>query len=203
MLGALGNIPSQYRWVMVALLPILLAAGYWYFLYSPAAEEIAKLNRQIDNSTKKLQEYQRTAANEEAFERQVAELQIELQKALTQLPDSKEIPDLIRKISDLVVRSGLEITLLQPKPEQLHEYYADVPVTVKMIGNYHALGRFFDDLARLPRIISVNQIKFDGHTEKNKTYIEAQCLATTYRFLDEGEAGAQPVDKKKKRRKRS
>jgi type IV pilus assembly protein PilO len=201
MLGALGNIPTQYRWVMVAVLPIVLAVSYWYFLYSPTAEEIANLDQQIIQQRKTLRDYQKVAADYESFQKLVLNLEGRLKQALSQLPDSKEIPDLIRQVSDLVVRSGLEITLLRPQPEQLHEYYADVPVTLRMVGAYHSLGQFFDQLARLPRIISVSKIKFDGRTKENVTHIEAECLATTYRFLDESEAGANPVDKKKQRRK--
>jgi type IV pilus assembly protein PilO len=201
MLGALGNIPAQYRWVMVAALPVLLAVSYWYFLYSPTAEEIASLEQQIQRQSQTLSDYKKVAADYDSFAKEVQNLELELTKALAQLPDSKEIPDLIRQVSDLVVRSGLEITLLRPQPEQLHEYYADVPVTLRMTGTYHDLGQFFDELARLPRIVSVNKIKFDGRTEENKTHIEAECLATTYRFLDESEAGNDPVDNKKQRRK--
>jgi type IV pilus assembly protein PilO len=200
MLGAMGNIPSQYRWVMVAALPILLAVGYWYFLYSPAAEEIATLDQQISRQRKTLTDYQKVAANYDSFQKLVEELEGKLKEALAQLPDSKEIPDLIRQVSDLLVRSNLEITLLRPQPEQVHEYYADVPITLRMVGAYHSLGQFFDQLARLPRIISISKIQFDGRTKENETNIEAECLATTYRFLDEGEAG-DPAEKQKQRRK--
>ena len=71
-----------------------------------------------------------------------------------------------------------------------------------MIGAYHSLGQFFDQLAQLPRIISVSQVKFDGHTQENVTRIEAECLATTYRFLDGSEVGVVPEEEKQRRRKR-
>ena len=202
MLGALGNIPAQYRWVMVAALPMVLAAAYWYFLYSPVAQEIANLDQQIEQQHQILSDYQKVAADYDSFQTLVYDLEIKLRKALSQLPDSKEIPDLIRQVSDIGVRSGLEITLLRPQPEQLHEYYAEVPVTLKMIGAYHSLGQFFDQLAQLPRIISVSKVKFDGHTQENVTRIEAECLATTYRFLDGSEVGVAPEEEKQRRRKR-
>ena len=202
MLGALGNIPAQYRWIMVAALPMVLAAAYWYFLYSPVAQEIANLDQQIEQQHQILSDYQKVAADYDSFQTLVYDLEIKLRKALSQLPDSKEIPDLIRQVSDIGVRSGLEITLLRPQPEQLHEYYAEVPVTLKMIGAYHSLGQFFDQLAQLPRIISVSQVKFDGHTQENVTRIEAECLATTYRFLDGSEVGVAPEEEKQRRRKR-
>ncbi|ETW94466.1 MAG: hypothetical protein ETSY1_34730 [Candidatus Entotheonella factor] len=202
MLGALGNIPAQYRWLMVLTLPILLAVVYWYFFYSPAAKEIVNLDQQIKQQRQTLRDYQKVAADYESFQTLVSDLEVKLRKALAQLPDSKEIPDLIRQISDIGVRSELDITLLRPQPEQLREYYAEVPVTLRMIGAYHSLGEFFNKLARLPRIISVSKVKLDGRTQENVTRVEAECLATTYRFLDETEAGVAPVDKKKRRRKR-
>src|SRR5688572_21234345 len=115
MLGALGNIPAQYRWVMVAALPMVFAAAYWYFLYSPTAQEIANLDQQITQQRRTLNEYQKVAADYESFQTLVHNLEIKLNKALEQLPDSKEIPDLIRQVSDIGVRSGLEITLLRPQ----------------------------------------------------------------------------------------
>lgn len=203
MLGTLGNIPARYRWMMVAALPILLAVIYWYFMYSPVAQEISNLDQQIKQQHQILSHYQKVAADYESFQTLVSDLEIKLREALAQLPDSKEIPDLIRQVSDLGVRSGLEITLLRPQPEQQREYYAEVPVTLRMVGAYHSLGQFFDQLARLPRIISVSQIKFDGQTKENVTRIEAECLATTYRFLDENEVGVNtPAEDKKRRRKR-
>jgi type IV pilus assembly protein PilO len=202
MLGALGNIPAQYRWVMVAALPMVLAAAYWYFLYNPVAQEIANLDQQIKQQHQILSDYQKVSADYESFRALVHNLEAKLRKALSQLPDSKEMPDLTRQVSDIGVRSGLEITLLRPQPEQLHEYYAEVPVTLKMIGTYHSLGQFFDQLAQLPRIISVSKVKFDGHTQENVTRIEAECLATTYRFLDGSEVGVVPEEEKQRRRKR-
>ena len=201
MLDALGNIPSQYRWVMVAMLPILLVAGYWYFLYSPTADQIAQLDRNIIKEQKTLDEYIAIAANYDSFRNRVEKLERELLQASTQLPNQEEIPELIQKVSELVVESGLDITFVRPHPELAHEYYAEKPITLKMTGSYHALGQFFDELARLPRIISISKMKFDGRTLENKTHIEAECLATTYRFLEEGEAGDTPADKKKPRRK--
>ncbi len=176
MLGALGKIPAQYRWVIMAVLPILFAAAYWQFMYRPAASEIANLDQQIERQSQTLRDYQKVAADYESFQTLVKALEIQLKRALAQLPDSKEIPDLIRQISDIGVRSGLEITLLRPQPEQLKEYYAEVPVTLRMIGAYHSLGQFFNQLARLPRIVSVSKIKLDGRTTKNVTRIETECL---------------------------
>ena len=103
------------------------------------------------------------------------------------LAKRKEIPDLIRQISDLGVQTGLQISLLRPQPEQAKEFYAEVPIIVKVVGDYHAVGQFFDALGRLPRIVSVSNVQMS--MRKAKT-LETQCLATTFRFFEEAESHA-------------
>jgi type IV pilus assembly protein PilO len=80
-------------------------------------------------------------------------------------------------------KANLKIySLIKPQPEQRKEFYAEIPIQVRVKGQYHAVGRFFDDLAHLERIISVNGIQIEATSQ------ETQCLATTFRFLDEAEA---------------
>jgi type IV pilus assembly protein PilO len=180
---SLEAIPSQYRWAMIPGILLLLGVTYWYFLYQPRAEEIARLEERIVQKRRILEEHRRIAAKYDAFKAKVEELESKLRVALVQLPKRREIPDLIRQISDLGVRTGLQISLLRPQPEQPKEFYAEVPITVKVIGPYHAVGQFFDALGRLPRIVSVSNIQMS----MNAGALETQCLATTYRFFEEDE----------------
>ena len=142
---------------------------------------MAQLHQQITTKQDELEKHKKIAAQYETFKAQVASLEAELLTLLKLLPESKEIPDLIRQISDLGVRTGLQINLIRPQPEQRKEFYAEVPITVRVKGSYHAAARFFDALARLPRVVSVNDVQIEANTQ------ETQCLATTYRFLDEEE----------------
>ena len=180
----LEAIPSPYRWAMIPGLLVLLGAAYWYFLYQPRAEAIARLEEQMAQKRRTLENYRSVAAKYDSFKVKVEELEGQLREALLQLPKRQEIPDLIRQISDLGVRTGLQISLLRPQPEQLKEFYAEVPITVKVVGQYHAVGQFFDALGRLSRIVSLGSMQM---TLAAKT-LETQCLATTYRFLEEEEA---------------
>lgn len=180
----LEAIPSQYRWAMIPAILIVLGVAYWYALYQPRAEEIAKLERQIAEKSHTLDKHRKIAARYDEFKVKVAALEDELRVLLVQLPKRREIPDLIRQISDLGVRTGLQISLLRPQPEQAKEFYANVPIMVHVLGTYHAVGQFFDDLARLSRLVSVSNIQM---TMNNQT-LQTQCLATTYRFFEEGES---------------
>ena len=194
----LEAIPSNYRWILIPVLLLLLVAADWYFLYQPRAEEIARLDEQIAQTRQTLEKHQRIAATYDEFRAKVAQVEASLRELLTQLPKRREIPDLIRQISDLGVRTGLQISLLRPQPEQPKEFYAEIPIAVTVVGPYHAVGQFFDALGQLPRIVSVSNIQM---AMSAKT-LETQCLATTFRFLEEDGVGlAKPAESKESGKK--
>jgi type IV pilus assembly protein PilO len=198
----LETIPSQYRWAMIPALLLVLGAAYWFFLYQPQAEAITRVEGQIAQKQATLDKYRKIAATYDTFKAEVAQLEVDLRQALMQLPDSKEIPDLIREISDLGVRAGLQITFLRPQAERPQEFYAEVPITLKVVGPFHAVGHFFDNLASLPRIVSVAQVKMGltGKTEAKD--LETEFLASTFRFLEVEEVAEQTTANKKNQKRK-
>lgn len=198
----LEAIPSKYRWAIMPAILLLLGASYWYFLYQPTGDKIARVERQMAGKRKTLNKHRKIAAQYDEFKAKVAELQEQLRIALIQLPNQREIPDLIRQISDLGVRTGLQIDLLRPQPEQPKEFYAEVPITVKVAGDYHSVGQFFDALGRLPRIVSVSNVQMSMKKKaKEDASLETQCLATTFRFFEKGEGQVARADLNGKKRK--
>ena len=191
----LEGIPSLYRWLAIPGFVVLIAVCYWYFLYQPYVEEMATLQEQIDTKRQTVEKHRRIAAKLDTFKAQVSDLEARLHTLLRELPESREIPGMIRQISDLGVRTGLQISLIKPQPEQRKEFYAEIPIQVRVKGPYHAVGRFFDDLAHLERIISVSGIQIEATSQ------ETQCLATTFRFLDEAEANEVAKSAKKPEKK--
>ena len=187
----LEGISSLYRWLAIPVFVLLLAVLYWYFLYQPYSEEMAALQERITSKQQTVEKYQKIAAQLETFRTQVSELEARLHALLRELPESREIPGMIRQISDLGVRTGLQISLIKPMLEQRKEFYAEIPIQVHVKGQYHAVGRFFDDLAHLERVISVDGIQIEATSQ------ETQCLATTFRFLDEAEANEVAASAKK------
>lgn len=191
----LAAIPPLYRWLAILGGLVLLVALYYMLLYLPYAEELATVQEKIDAGRKTVEKYRQTAAKLGTLQAQVSDLEAKLRVLLRELPETKEIPGLIRQISDLVVRTGLQISLFKPQPEQRKEFYAEVPIQIRVQGQYHDVGRFFDDLAHLERIVSVDSVQIDATSK------ETQCLATTFRFLDEAEtheaaAAAKKTEKK-------
>ena len=187
----LEGIPLLYRWLAGPIFVVLLAVLYWYFLYQPYAEEMTALQENITAKRQTVEKYQKIAAQLETFKAQVSELETRLHALLRELPESREIPGMIRQISDLGVRTGLQISLIKPMLEQRKEFYAEIPIQVRVKGQYHAVGRFFDALAHLERVISVDGIQIEATSQ------ETQCLATTFRFLDEAEANEVATSAKK------
>ena len=187
----LEGIPSLYRWLAIPVFVLLLAVLYWYFLYQPYSEEMAALQERITSKRQTVEKNQKIAAQLETFRTQVSELEARLHALLRELPESREIPGMIRQISDLGVRTGLQISLIKPMLELRKEFYAEIPIQVRVKGQYHAVGRFFDDLAHLERVISVDGIQIEATSQ------ETQCLATTFRFLDEAEANEVAASAKK------
>ena len=190
-LERLDGIPSLYRWLAIPGFVVFLALLYWYFLYQPYTEEMAALQENITSKRQTVEKFQQIAAKLETFKTQVSELEARLHTLLRELPESREIPGMIRQISDVGVQTGLQINGIKPQPEQRKEFYAEIPIQVRVKGPYHAVGRFFDDLAHLERIISVDGIQIEATSQ------ETQCLATTFRFLDEAEASEAAASAKK------
>ena len=177
----LAAIPPLYRWLAIPGVLVLLAALYWYFLYQPYAEDLSALQEKINTGHQTIAKYKQIAAKLEPLKAQVSDLEAKLHVLLRELPETKEIPELIRRISDLGIRTGLQIIFFKPQPEQRKEFYAEIPIQIRVQGQYHDVGRFFDALAHLERIVSVDNVQIEATNQ------ETQCLATTFRFLDEAE----------------
>ena len=180
----LEAIPSLYRWVMAPVLLLLVGVTYWNAVHQPRAAELATLQAHNASRAQQLQRQRAVAAQVEGLTDAVAALKAELGRHLQFLPRQQDPPALIRRISDLGVRTGLRIDLLRPQNERRNELYAGMPIVVELQGPYHAVGRFLDRLTALPGLIQVTRL--DMRAAGRRT----QCLATTFRYLGEDEAGA-------------
>ena len=122
----------------------------------------------------------------------------EFKTALKALPDKREIPSLLTSVSRVGIESGLEFLLFQPQPEVMKEFYAEIPVSIRISGGYHNVALFFDRVARLPRIVNIKNIKMNK--SKGSLKLTTTCTAVTYRFVETPKK--KPVKKGKKRKKK-
>jgi type IV pilus assembly protein PilO len=178
---------------------VVIAAIFIYFLYLPKFEKISSLKKQLTDLEQKLSTAKRNAADLKKFQAKMKEAEAQFNMAMKKLPETKEIPSLLTAISDSGQQVGLEFLLFEPKKEKKKEFYAEIPVAMSLRGNYHNLAIFFDQVARLNRIVNITNIQMTRAKGKGKAAGEllAKCTAVTYKFLDE------PPKKKKKKRKKN
>lgn len=184
--GALG-FGTQLAVSLVIL--ALIGGGYFYKFYLPKREELAKATEKLKGLEQKVAESRKAAAQLPQFKEDVARLNQELLVALAQLPEKKEVPDLLAQVSRAGQDSGLEVLLFQPGPEKPVGLYAEVPVSMKANGSFHQMLSFFDRVSRLPRIVTIGDVSFtDAKDHNGRLVLAASFSATAYRFVPEAQA---------------
>jgi type IV pilus assembly protein PilO len=184
----IAALNRAYRILICAAVFLGLGAGFTYLVYKPKMEKFNKLKETYAGIQAKLAGARAAAANLEDFEQEYKKAQVSFKIALRLLPDKKEIPNLLESVSASGTDSGLEFILFQPRPEQVADFYAKIPVSVEVRGGFHNIAMFFDRVARLPRIVNV--MNFDIQVPRGgvPTTLTATCVAETYRFLEAGES---------------
>ena len=198
-----GKLPRVQRLAVLSLVLVIFLAMFWTLVYSPKSEELTQLRTQNTELVAEKEKVKRRAENREKFEAELQELTSQLKEALRELPNEREIPDLLRKISSVGKKVGLEVRRFQPLPEVKQEYYADVPVSLQVMGSYHEVAMFFDRLAKMSRIVYVRDITMEISGERGgKSVLKVEGKAVTFRFLTEEERKQQSGKAGKGKRRR-
>jgi type IV pilus assembly protein PilO len=177
---------------------ILLAALYYSFLYSPRADELANLSDSVEIAQNEKMVKTQKSANLLRLRKDLQQLDAELKKAVAQLPDKREIPDLLSGISAKARQVGLDVLLFRPRPEAFQEFYAEVPVDITVKGSFHNTVSFFDEVGRLDRLVNIDNIGFKNPTVNgDHIVLETTSVATAFRFLDDAERKKVAEDKAK------
>ena len=197
------DAPIAVRAMVVGGVAALLVGIYWLMFFSATQEELSALEADTKRIQTEVSEKQRIAANLPKFEKEVERLDVELKKALTELPDQKEIPQLLEKIADKAKDSGLDVQLFRPKTEQRKDFYAEVPVEIEVAGGFHQVATFFDEVSRLERIVNIDSVSMtDPKMTDSGRILKTALVATSFRFLDEKERPKEEEGEAKKRRKK-
>ncbi len=176
------------KFAILGVIIILLAALYYSFLYSPQADEIAKLADSVEIARNEKSLKAQKAANLAGLRRDLQQLDAELKKAVAQLPEKREIPDLLRNISTKAQQSGLDILVFRPRAENYQDFYAEIPVDITVKGNFHNTVSFFDEVGRMDRLVNIDNIGFKNPTPAgDNVVLETTSVATAFRFLDDAE----------------
>ena len=178
---------------------ILIVTAFVWFSYLPKGKQVDQLRTKLKNVEKKLAVAKKNAKQLNSYRKQMQDAEEQFKIVMRALPEKEEIPTLLTGISKAGRDSGLEFILFQPKSEVAKEFYAEIPVSMKVTGDYHGVATFFESVALLNRIVNIRNI--DMSPEKEGDRLLATCSAVTYKFLEASDT--QNSGKRKKKSKKS
>jgi type IV pilus assembly protein PilO len=197
--GKFARLTKTHKICIAVAIFLVPAALFYYLSFSPKAEEIGRLEKTKRGLEAEIVTLQKKTANIEEFrkEKRLAEEKFAAISVL--LPQEKEIPSLLTNISGLGTSSGLDFLSFRPKAEIPVEFYAEIPVDIQVQGQYHSVGRFLDQISKLPRIVNVSNIKMGSPKRQgNEMTLSTSFNLVTYRFIEQTAKN----DKSKSKRKR-
>ena len=198
----LVKLPKIQKIAILAGVAVLLIGLYWFLLYRGQAEELANKRTILTKKQQELNEQKMILANLPKFRAETEEMKVKRQEALKQLPNKKDIDKLLKDVSSNAIESGLEVLLFKPQKEVKKNFYAEIPVELKLSGSYHDLGLFYDKVAHFSRIVNITDIEIDKATEINgRNVLQASCKAKTYKFIEE-QAGEKAKNNGKNKKKK-
>ncbi|MFC1821705.1 type 4a pilus biogenesis protein PilO [Thermodesulfobacteriota bacterium] len=168
--------------VLILVGTVVLVAGLFvWFIYLPKTTEIAQTKMTIRDLTQKLNRAKIKAKDMKKFQAEKALVDAQFQDALKLLPNKKEIPSLLKSITQLGSDSQLEFRLFSPKKEKAREFYYEIPVAIEVSGNYHNVAVFFDKVGGMERIVNILNVSMKPVASRS-TNLKTTCDAVTYRF---------------------
>ncbi len=193
-----GRWPLPVRAGAVAIAFIVLTVALIYFFVWD--EQRPELQQRQDEEQALRQEFHTKhakAVNLELYKQQLKDIERSFGALLRQLPGKTEVPNLLVDISQTGLSSGLEEKLFQPQQEVKKDFYAELPIKIRLTGSYHQFGQFVSGIAALPRIVTLHDIDIRSDNKDAYDQLSLELTAKTYRYLDEDEIAAGEADKKK------
>lgn len=182
--------------VLVGLFIAIVAAGWW-FIWSDQIVDLESKEREEGTLKQQFLDKKRQAVNLDLYVQQLAEIDRSFGALLKQLPDKSEIEALLIEINQAGLGRGLQFELFKPGQEQIKDFYAELPITVKINGGYHDFGAFAADIAKLPRIVTLNNIAITPIKDGGQLSLDA--TTKTFRYLDEEEIARQKKAEQEKK----
>lgn len=183
-----GAWPLAPRVVLLLCFFLAVLAGGWWFLWSDQLAELEARQQEEEKLKEEFLTKKRQAINLDLYTQQLAEIDRSFGALLKQLPNKSEMDALLVEVNQAGLGRGLQFELFKPGVEQIRDFYAELPVAVKINGSYHDFGAFAADIARLPRIVTLNNVAL-GVTQGGGMSLDATIK--TFRYLDQEEMARQ------------
>jgi type IV pilus assembly protein PilO len=191
--------PTAIKIALIAIVCIAAAVGGYFLDVKGQREKLANAEKQEINLKQEFETKQAKAVNLDAYKQQLKEIEESFGAMLRQLPSKTEVEGLLVDISQTGLASGIEFQLFKPQGERFIEFYAELPISMKMTGSYHEFGTFVSGVASLPRIVTLHDISI---TDDKKGLLTMEVTAKTYRYLDEAELAQQKKEETKGKKKK-
>jgi len=192
----IGSAPTSVRYVLLGFLLVLILVIGWFLLIKAKTQQLDMVQKLELNLRAEFEKKQSKAANLEAYEAQLAEMEELLETMFRQLPSRTEMDKLLVDVSQTALGAGIDVQLFQPNAEAYHDFYAERPISVRMLGDYHQFGEFVSGVASLPRVVilTMHDIALRRANEKDigasgsDARLILEGTVKTYRYIDEEEA---------------
>ncbi len=179
------NLPNYQKLLFLLLSCLVIFGIFWLIVFQPMKEELDRLENQKISLERTLAENRRIANDLPKFRAEYENLQKQLEIALKELPDKKEIPSLLVGISDLAKNSGLEVVEFKPATIVTKGFYAEVPVSLRLTGSFHEVAMFCYQVGNMTRIVNLSDLKLgNAKVSDGRNLLSIECKATTFQFVD-------------------
>jgi type IV pilus assembly protein PilO len=193
-----GRWPLPVRAGAIAVAFIALSvAGIYMLVWNEQRPELQRRQDEEQTLRQEFREKHAKAVNLELYKQQLKDIERSFGALLRQLPGKTEVPNLLVDISQTGLAAGLQEKLFQPEPEQRKDFYAELPIKIRLTGSYHQFGEFVSGIAALPRIVTLHDIAIQTDNKDAYDQLSLELTAKTYRYMDEDEIAAGEADKKK------
>jgi len=200
-LDSIGDLPLIVKWVIIAVLCVAILAGGFWFLNKPQLEQLDREKVSLSDLKQEFEAKQHDAASLKSYQQQMVKIKRTFGVLLRKLPSKTEVPALLEDISNAGVSSGLRFTSFKPLPENIFSFYAELPVEITVLGDYHQLAEFVSKISALDRIVTVHDFSITkGELEKNPggKPNESPTEARIRRMAGEDEVSALPAGRSPK-----
>jgi type IV pilus assembly protein PilO len=180
----IGIWPAPAKYGAMFLLLLLLLAAAAYFGWYPQYDDLESKRKQELSLREQFSAKKAKAINLDLYVQQLKEVEQQFGAMLRQLPSKSEMDSLLQDINQAGLGRGLQFELFKPNSERIQDFYAELPVNVRLTGNYHDVGAFASDVAQLSRIVTLNDIAISNKDPKDSR-LTMEAVAKTFRYLDD------------------